>query len=107
MIPNECCNVAPEGRTNGTNCLSKKNHCFTLFEVSSILGNAADFSITWLLIYLAKQAALISNDHYYTLNSTAGKEFVHDNNIPFFPSKYFPSKYDDFSFGLSTAFIHT
>ena len=50
-----------------------------------------------------KQAALISNDHYYTLNSTAGKEFVHDNNIiPFFPSKY-----DDFSFGLSTAFIHT
>jgi hypothetical protein len=70
--------------------------------VSSILGNAADFSITWLLIYLAKQAALISNDHYYTLNSTAGKEFVHDNNIPFFPSKY-----DDFSFGLSMAFIHT
>jgi hypothetical protein len=81
---------------------------FYLVRSISILGNAADFSITWLLIYLAKQqAALISNDHYYTLNSTAGKEFVHDNNIPFFPSKYFPSKYDDFSFGLSTAFIHT
>jgi hypothetical protein len=63
-------------------------HYSTVYNgVSSILGNAADFSSTLLLIYLAKQAALISNDHYYILNSMAGKELVHENNILFFPSK--------------------